>query len=144
MEQIQLDLPEDNNPVNVEELVAIYVKIRDVIRSKEEQHKEEIAVIQEQLDTISSKLLEVCSTQNTDSMRTAAGTVSRRVQSRYWTSDWESMHNFILEHNVPFLLEKRIHNSNMKEFLSDNPDVLPMGMQMENKYVIQVRKATQK
>lgn len=144
MEQIQLDLPEDNNPVNVEELVAIYVKIRDVIRSKEEQHKEEIAVIQEQLDTISSKLLEVCSTQNTDSMRTAAGTVSRRVQSRYWTNDWESMHNFIVEHKVPFILEKRIHNSNMKEFLSVNPDVLPMGMQMENKYVIQVRKATQK
>jgi predicted secreted Zn-dependent protease len=144
MEQIQLDLPEDNNPVNVEELVAIYVKIRDVIRSKEEQHKEEIAVIQAQLDTISSKLLEVCSTQNTDSMRTAAGTVSRRVQSRYWTSDWESMHNFIVEHKVPFILEKRIHNSNMKEFLSANPDVLPMGMQMENKYVIQVRKATQK
>jgi len=144
MEQIQLDLPEDNNPVNVEELVSIYVKIRDVIRDKEEQHKQEIAAIQEQLDTVSSKLLDVCNKQNADSVRTVSGTVSRRVQSRYWTSDWESMHNFIVEHNVPFLLEKRIHNSNMKEFLADNPDLLPMGMQMESKYVIQVRRANNK
>ena len=144
MEQMQLDLPEDNNPVNVEELVSIYVKIRDAIRDKEERHKEEIAVIQEQLDTISSKLLDVCNQQNADSVRTVSGTVSRRVQSRYWTSDWESMHNFIVEHNVPFLLEKRIHNGNMKEFLADNPDLLPMGMQMESKYVIQVRRANNK
>lgn len=144
MEQLELDLPQPTTPVNVEELVAVYVKIRDVIREKEERYKEEMAVIQEQLDTVSSKLLEVCNSQNTDSMRTAAGTVSRRVQSRYWTNDWESMHNFIVKHNVPFLLEKRIHNGNMKEFLTENPDLMPMGMQMENKYVIQVRKANAK
>lgn len=142
MQQLELDLPDTNEAVNVEELVSVYVKIRDVIREKEEQHEAEIAAIKEQLDIVSGKLLDVCNKQNTDSMRTAAGTVSRRVQSRYWTNDWESMHNFIVENNVPFLLEKRIHNGNMKEFLTENPDLLPMGMQMENKYVIQVRKAS--
>lgn len=142
MQQLELDLQDSNDAVNVEELVSVYVKIRDVIREKEEQHEAEIAAIKEQLDIVSGKLLDVCNKQNTDSMRTAAGTVSRRVQSRYWTNDWESMHNFIVENNVPFLLEKRIHNGNMKEFLTENPDLLPMGMQMENKYVIQVRKAS--
>jgi hypothetical protein len=142
MQQLELDLPDTNEAVNVEELVSVYVKIRDVIREKEEQYEAEIAAIKEQLDIVSSKLLDVCNKQNTDSMRTAAGTVSRRVQSRYWTNDWESMHNFIVENNAPFLLEKRIHNGNMKEFLTENPDLLPMGMQMENKYVIQVRKAS--
>jgi hypothetical protein len=54
------------------------------------------------------------------------------------------MYAFIEEHAVPFLLEKRIHNGNMKEFLEDNPDVLPIGLQAERKFIIQVRKPNAK
>jgi hypothetical protein len=70
--------------------------------------------------------------------------VSRRVQTRYWTTDWERMYQFIAEHDAPFVLEKRIHNGNMKQFMEENPDVLPIGLQIDNKYVIQVRKPTEK
>ena len=79
-----------------------------------------------------------------DSLRTAAGTVSRRVNTRYWTTDWERMYEFIRENDVPFLLEQRIHNGNMKQFLDENPDSLPIGLQADRKFVIQVRKPTGK
>jgi len=77
-----------------------------------------------------------------DSIRTPAGTVSRRVSSRYWTSDWESLYNFIRENDAQYLLEKRIHNGNMQQFLEENPEVFPEGLQNERKYIIQVRKPT--
>ena len=144
MEQLQLDLGEPEGSPNLDALTAMYIKIRDVVRDKEEKHAEDMKELKEQLDAVSARLLAVCNEQNADSIRTSSGTISRRIQSRYWTTDWESMYAFIEEHAVPFLLEKRIHNGNMKEFLEDNPDVLPIGLQAERKFIIQVRKPNAK
>ena len=144
MEQLQLDLGEPEGSPNLDALTAVYIKIRDVVRDKEEKHAEDMKELKEQLDAVSARLLEVCNEQNADSIRTSSGTISRRIQSRYWTTDWESMYAFIEEHAAPFLLEKRIHNGNMKEFLEGNPDVLPIGLQAERKFIIQVRKPNAK
>jgi hypothetical protein len=72
------------------------------------------------------------------------GTVTRRTVTRYWTNDWESMYQFIKEQDAPFLLEQRIHNGNMRQFLEENPDTLPMGLNADTKYAITVRKPTNK
>jgi hypothetical protein len=42
------------------------------------------------------------------------------------------------------LLEQRIHNGNMRNYLEDNPDVLPVGLNADTKYAITVRKPTGK
>lgn len=127
-----------------EELVAVYVKMRNAIEARQKEQEAEMAILKEGFDAIASRLLTICNEQNADSIKTGAGTVSRRVTSRYWTSDWESMHKFILSHEAPFLLEQRIHNGNMKQFLEDNPEDFPMGLQADKKYTIQVRKPTNK
>ena len=128
----------------VEKLVAAYRKLRAAIAEEEEAFEAKVADLKEKLEYVSNELLTICNEQNADSIRTPAGTVSRRVQSRYWSTDWEQMYKFIEEHNVPFVLEKRIHNGNMKQFLEENPDILPVGLQVDNKYVVQVRKPTEK
>lgn len=125
-------------------LVLAYRKIRDAIHEKEETHKAEIAELKAQQDLVSDALLALCNEQNLDSIRTPAGTVTRTVNTRYWTNDWESMHNFIREHDALYLLEQRIHNGNMKQFLEDNPDDLPVGLNADTKYVIRVRKPMSK
>lgn len=130
--------------ISVNDLVATYRKLRGAISEAEEAHETKIKGLKEQLDLVAAELLNVCNEQNIDSIRTPEGTVSRRVQTRYWTTDWEQMYKFIADHDVPFVLEKRIHNGNMKQFLEENPDVLPVGLQIDNKYVIQVRKPTEK
>jgi hypothetical protein len=121
-------------------LVLVYLKIRNAIKDKDE----EIKKLKEQQDTVSDELLKLCESQEADGLKTPSGTVSRRVISSFWTSDWERMYAFIEEHSAPYLLEKRIHNGNMKEFLADNPDVTPEGLQAKNRYAISVRKPTKK
>jgi hypothetical protein len=128
----------------VEKLVAAYRKLRAAIAEEEEIFEAKVADLKEKLDYVSKELLEFCNDQNVDSIRTPAGTLSRRVQSRYWTTDWDQMYSFIEKHKVPFVLEKRIHNGNMKQFMEENPDVLPVGLQVDNKYVVHVRKPTEK
>jgi hypothetical protein len=130
--------------LTIDELVGIYLKIRTAIEAKEEQHKAELQELKDQFDVVGNKLLEICNEQNMDSIRTPVGTISRRVSSRYWTSDWDSMYQFIQNNDAPFLLEQRIHNSNMRQFLEDNPDKFPAGLQNERKYTVQVRKPTAK
>lgn len=125
-------------------LVLAYRKIRDVINEKEDAHKAEITELKRQQDVISDALLALCNEQNVDSLRTPAGTVTRTVTTRYWTNDWESMHDFVKRHDALDLLEHRIHNGNMKQFLEENPDDLPVGLNADTKYVIRVRKPTSK
>jgi hypothetical protein len=129
-------------PIN--DLVAVYRKLRSAIAEAETDYEEKVKDLKEQMDTVSAELLNFCNEQNLDSVKTPSGTISRRVQTRYWTTDWEQMNNFIVEHQAVHLLEKRIHNGNMKQFLEDNPDVLPIGLQIDNKYIIQVRKPNDK
>jgi hypothetical protein len=128
----------------VDKLVRVYRKIRDAVQEKEDAHKAAIAELKEQMDMISTKLLEICNTQNVDSLRTKEGTITRRAATRYWTSDWGSMYAFLKEHDVMHLLEQRIHNGNMRNYLEENPDSLPIGLNADTKYVLSVRKPTTK
>ena len=130
--------------LSANDLVAAYRNLRDAISDKEKAHEVEINRLKEQMEVISDALLNLCNEQDMDSIRTASGTVSRRVQTRYWTNDWGSMYDFIHEHTVPHLLQKRLHNDNVKQFLEDNPDVLPVGLQTERKFTISVRKPNAK
>lgn len=125
---------------NASELADIYIKMREQIRELEDKVKK----IKEQQAMVSDKMLELCNDQDANTLATTNGTISRRLNSSYWTSDWDSFYNFVKENDAYHLLEKRIHNGNMKEFLADNPDDVPMGLQARNQYVISVRKPTSK
>jgi len=39
------------------------------------------------------------------------------------------------------LLERRIHQGNMKEWLQENPDKVPIGLNVDSRYDITVRRA---
>ena len=126
--------------LTADKLVAIYLKMR----SKIKEHEDEVAQIKEQMQVVINKMLEFCAADNLDSIRTPEGTIIRRLSSRYWTSDWDAMYKFIHEQNAGFLLEKRINNTATKEFLADNPELVPPGLQSTSEYVISVRKPTAK
>jgi len=64
----------------------------------------------------------------------------RTSKTKYWTSDWERMYEFILEHDIPELLDKRLNQTNLKQFLEENPDEMPKGLNIDNEFVISVRK----
>lgn len=136
------DTPVVSTDVSAEKLAEIYVKIRDARAALKERFDEEDGVFKAQLDTLAEKMLDLCKDIDADSIRTSAGTIIRKVDTRYWTSDWDAMYQFIEEHEAYPLLEKRLHQTNMKQFLEENPDLLPVGLQADSKYSIVVRRNT--
>lgn len=128
----------------LEDKIRAYVLARDAVQALEAKHEAQLAELKTELEEISNDLLSICNEQNVDSLKTPAGTLSRRVSERFWTTDWGAMNECIIKHEAPFLLEHRIHNGNMRTFLEENPEAYPAGLQLDRKYVIVVRRPSAK
>lgn len=134
-------MEKDLHNVPADVLAETYIKIRDKRAELKEKFEEEDNALKEQQDLLAAEMLEVCYETGADSIKTPAGTIIRKVDTRYWTTDWDSMYQFIEEHDAFPLLEKRLHQTNMRQFLEENPDLLPAGLQADSKYTVVVRRS---
>jgi hypothetical protein len=127
--------------IGADKLAKIYIKMRDKLQQLDREHEERRADLLTQMELVESEMLELCKTTGADSIKTPNGTIIKSVKTRYWTSDWESMHEFIREHDAYDLLERRVHQSNMKAWLEENPSLLPKGLNNESRYSVTVRRS---
>ena len=130
----------EESSLSAEKLTKAYIKIREERASLSASYKEKDTALVNQLDMVRQGLLNYCEKHGVESVKTSEGLFYRTTKTKYWTSDWESMHKFIIKHEVPELFDKRLNQSNLKEFLEDNPDVYPEGLNKDTEYVITVRK----
>lgn len=126
----------DANEITADKLAKIYVKIRDRRRELSAEDDQ----LKEKLDVISAQLLEICKAQGATTIRTEHGTISRRTDTNYWTSDWDSFFRFVKDNDAFALLQRRINNTNMATFLEENPEQHPPGLNAESKYTIVITK----
>jgi len=123
--------------VNTEKLAKIYVKIRDKRRELEKQ----VAELKEQQDLVGSQLLEICKAEGAQTIRTQFGTVSRIITKNYWTSDWDSFFKFLKDNDAFSLMQQRINSTNMAQFLEENPDLHPPGLNADvNQTIVIVKR----
>lgn len=127
--------------ISADKLVAVYIKMRDKRAALLREYEEQDEAIKSQMEMVEAKLLDLCKTVGADSLKTQHGTVIRSVKTRYWTSDWNSMHKFIMENNMPELLEKRISQSTLKQLLDENPDMMPPGVNVDSRYAVTIRRS---
>lgn len=116
------------------------VNMRDKIAELENQ----ITEIKVQKDKVDLALNEACRTLNVTSLKTNVGTLSRTLKTRYWTSNWPEMYKFIKENDVPEFFEKRLVQSAIKDFLEQNPDKAPPGLQATSEYTVRITKSRDK
>lgn len=126
--------------IPVEKLVRIYLKMNAKATEIRHAYEVEEKKLRDEMAMIKGALLAYCKEQNVESVRTNEGLFYRGVTTRYWTNNWEEMGKFVVEHNVPELLEKRLHQGNVKQFLEEHPDLLPPGLNVDSEYTITVRK----
>jgi hypothetical protein len=110
--------------VNADRLAKVYVKIREKRKELAKQDRE----LEEQLELVAHQLLEICKEQGAATIRTQHGTISRRTNKRFWPTDWDAFYKFIKEKDVMSLLYQRINTANMQQYLEENPDVHPPGL----------------
>lgn len=128
--------------IPLDRLARAYRRIRHEIAELTSEYENKVEVLKDQQQTIKNAIKDIMLEQGATSTRTAAGTVVLTVKTRYNTSDWESMKQFILDHEALDLLERRIHQTNMSQFLEENPGVVPPGLNAFSEYDVSVRKPT--
>lgn len=120
--------------IPLDKLVAIHAKIK----AKLELLDKQIAELEEQRTEIRIAIKDQMKALGLTSVQTSYGTVSLMKKTRYNTQDWDSFKAFVLEHQVVDLLEKRIAQTNMAQFLEENPGVVPPGLNSVTGFDIRV------
>ena len=129
---------------SVESLTRVFQKIKKKRETIKAEFRKEDKVLEDQQKFIKEQLLSFFKGSEITSLTTEAGRVTRSIKTRYWTSDWDEMYKFVLEHNVPEFFSKSLNQSNVKEFLEDNPDIVPKGLNADSEFVLSIYKPTKK
>jgi len=127
------DLPLDR-------LVRIYMKMR----SKMQELDAELERIKAQQTEVKSAIKDMirANGDSTTGVKTAYGTVSITQKTRYTTNDWPSFQQFVIEHDAIDLFEKRIAQKNMAQFLADNKELVPPGLNTTTEFDVSIRRPT--
>ena len=126
--------------ISVDKLLKTYIKIRGKRSELSAEFKEADEKLLKQQEKLKSAMLDYCKEQGVDSVKTTSGMFYRTVKQRVWTNDWEAMFEFVKKHNVLEFFEKRLNQTNVKQFLEENPDLQPAGLNVDSEYVVSVRK----
>jgi hypothetical protein len=133
-------MQEDDIPMD--KLAKIYQKIRARIQDLTSTYETQVEELKAQQQEIANELKDRMQALGMASVRTTEGTIILRQKTRYFTSDWDSFKRFVLDNEALDLFEKRIAQSNMKQFLEENPGVVPPGLNSDSEVTITVRKPT--
>ncbi len=133
-------MSEDTIPLD--KLARVYRKIRDQISTLTKEYDTQVEVLKAQQEEIKNAMKDQMQALGVTSVRTPQGTVVMSVKTRYSTADWDSFKKFVVEQDALDLFEKRIAQGNMKQFLEENPGVVPPGLNSNAEYDISVRKPT--
>lgn len=127
----------------IDKLAMVYRKITAKIQEITQTRDNEIEQLEAQRNMVKDKIKAMMLELKVSSVKTDQGTVVLATKTRYNTQDWDAFKQFVLEHEAVDLLEKRIAQSNMSQFLNENPGVVPPGLNSTTEYTISVRKPQQ-
>jgi hypothetical protein len=129
--------------MNTDELVETFITLRNERDRMRNEWEAQDAEIKEEMVVLEQALLSICNEANATSIKTDKGTVIRKLNERFFCSDWDNFRDYVLEHQALELLERRIHQGNFKEFIAEREaEGLPPGVNVMREYGVTVRKPT--
>ena len=130
---------------DAKDLAAAYINIRNEREILKREYETKDGALKADMDELEQMMLVFCNNLNADSIKTEEGTIMRQLKERFTCNDWDSFYSFVLEQGIPQVLEKRIHQGNFKEFMSQHQNEgLPEGVTVMKEYGITVRKPSSK
>jgi hypothetical protein len=128
---------------DMDDLSAQYIRLRQKREILKERFTAEDGELEKAMAEIETQLLDTLNASNSNSMSTNTAVIIRTVRKRYMPTNWNAVYELIQRHGAFGLLEKRVHNGNMKDFLEEHPDEYPAGMNVDSRYAVTVRRKNQ-
>jgi hypothetical protein len=129
--------------MNTDQLVETYITLRNERDRLRNDYELKDSAVKSEMTVLEQELLAICNETNATSIKTDKGTVIRKLTERYFCTDWDNFRDYVLEHQALELLERRIHQGNFKEFITEREkDGLPPGVNVMREFGVTVRKPT--
>lgn len=126
--------------MKLNELVAKYIELRDKKYALKHEYDFKAAKVDEVLDKIEAKLLEVFDSSGMESCKTEFGTAYASTRSTASVADPETFMQYVIENQEWSLLEKRAAKLAVEQFKDVNGD-LPPGINYRQERVVNIRRS---
>lgn len=124
-------------------LVETYLTLRREREKIKAEYEAKDSGLKADMEQVEAALLAICNETNASGFRTVHGTVTRQIKDRFFCTDWDNFKKFIETQGSIDLLERRIHQRNFKEFMTEHEgEGLPPGVNVLREFDIVVRKVS--
>lgn len=127
--------------MKLSDAVSLYIKLRDQKAQMKAEFDASVAPIQEKMDKLEAKLLEVFNQTGMDSVKTEFGTAYATVRATASIADRDAFMDYVKAHEEWSLLEVRASKSAIEQFRSANDNELPPGVNLREERVVNIRRS---
>jgi hypothetical protein len=125
----------------VNEVIPMYIKLRDRIEEIEKRHKDELAPLEKGLKTLDAWLLQELDRNGVNNMAVKdVGTVLKVKQHKVSVSDWDATWQWITVNERYDLLNHAVNKTGVVAWVEET-GAPPPGVNYSAEYVAQVRRA---
>ena len=96
----------ETQTASADKLASAYLNLRDTYYALKKENEEKENELKSLMAIMQAEMNRLCEEQNATSIKTKSGTIIRSVSTKYYTTDWDSLYQFINTHQAPYLLEK--------------------------------------
>ena len=125
--------------VNVDDVVATYMKLKSQKETIEAGTKEQVAVIKAKMEKLESWIKEQADAQGVTSFKTKFGTAFLTTTDYANVADWDAMLTFVKENEAYYMLEKRVSKTAVRGYIEQTKAV-PPGVNYGTRLEVNIRK----
>lgn len=125
--------------VNVDDVIATYMKLRSQKEAIEAEVKDRVSGIKVKMEKLEAWIKEQADAQGVTSFKTKHGTAFLTTTDYANVADWDAVLGFIRENEAFDMLEKRISKTAVRGYIDANKAV-PPGVNYGTKLEVNVRK----
>lgn len=115
----------DINKLTANEVVSMYIRIRDAKKAKEAEMKATLKPYDEALSRLEGRALAILADQGAESLKTPAGTVYQTQKVSIRASDREAFMDYVKENQAFELLDVRPNKTAVEEYAVEHSDLPP-------------------
>jgi phage host-nuclease inhibitor protein Gam len=127
--------------MKLSEAVSLYIQLRDKKAEMKAEFDATIAPLNEKMDRLEAKLLDVFNKTGMDSVKTENGTAYTAVRTTASIADREAFMEFVKANEEWSLLEVRASKTAIEQFRDSNNNELPPGVNIRSERVVNIRRS---
>ena len=126
--------------MKLSEAVSLYIQMRDKKAQMKADFEASIAPLNEKMEKLEAKLLDVFNKTGMDSVKTEHGTAYTTTRTTASVADRDTFMEYVKEHEEWSLLEVRASKTAVEQFKAVHDDI-PPGVSIREERVVNIRRS---